>query len=43
MIIPDFLVLNENGLYCKIGNFYIDPIQPVAIAVISHAHGDHAV
>ena len=43
MIIPDFLVLNENGLFCKTGNFYIDPIQPVATAVISHAHGDHAV
>ena len=43
MIITDFLILNESGLYCKTGNFYIDPIQPVATAVISHAHGDHAV
>ncbi|MDB5121741.1 MAG: exonuclease [Sphingobacteriales bacterium] len=43
MIIPDFLIINENGLYCKTGDFYIDPIQPVATAVISHAHGDHAV
>lgn len=42
MILNDFLVLTENGLYCKTGDFYIDPQQPVANAVISHAHADHA-
>jgi len=42
MIIPDFLVFTEQGLYCKTGNFYLDPSQAVDIAVISHAHGDHA-
>ena len=30
-----------SGLYCEAGGFYIDPWQPVARAVISHAHGDH--
>jgi len=30
------------GLYCPAGDFYIDPAQPVARAVITHAHGDHA-
>jgi hypothetical protein len=30
------------GLYCRIGNFYIDPWQPVENAVITHGHGDHA-
>jgi putative mRNA 3-end processing factor len=30
------------GLYCKDGDFYIDPWQPVPRAVITHAHGDHA-
>jgi putative mRNA 3-end processing factor len=30
------------GLYCAAGDFYIDPWQPVARAVITHAHGDHA-
>jgi putative mRNA 3-end processing factor len=30
------------GLYCPDGDFYIDPWQPVARAVITHAHGDHA-
>jgi len=43
MILPDFIVINENGLYCRYGAFYLDPKQPVQNAVISHAHGDHAV
>ena len=43
MIIPDFIIEDENGLYCKVGDFYLDPLQPVRHAVISHAHGDHAV
>jgi putative mRNA 3-end processing factor len=42
-IIEDFLHYNPNGLYCKYGDFYLDPQQPVATAVISHAHADHAV
>lgn len=43
MIHSDFIVENENGLYCKAGDFYLDPQMPVDRAVISHAHGDHAV
>ena len=39
----DFVSFNENGLYCKYGDFYIDPVQPVTRAVISHAHADHAI
>jgi putative mRNA 3-end processing factor len=30
------------GLYCEPGDFHIDPIEPVARAVITHGHGDHA-
>jgi len=30
------------GLFCRIGNFYIDPRQPVENAIITHGHGDHA-
>lgn len=30
------------GLYCRAGNFYIDPWKPVERAVITHAHSDHA-
>lgn len=30
------------GLYCAPGDFYIDPVRPVARAVITHGHADHA-
>ncbi len=33
----------EQGLYCEAGDFHIDPWAPVDRAVITHAHGDHAV
>ena len=32
----------NKGLYCRAGDFYIDPWQPVNKAVITHAHSDHA-
>ena len=31
-----------SGLYCRAGDFYVDPWQGVPRAVITHAHGDHA-
>jgi putative mRNA 3-end processing factor len=34
--------LTARGLYCKQGDFYIDPWRPVDKAVITHAHSDHA-
>lgn len=36
------LELDQNGLYCAAGDFYIDPWNPVPRAVITHAHADHA-
>lgn len=42
-ILNDFIVETELGYYCQYGDFYIDPKYPVNKAVISHAHGDHAV
>ena len=30
------------GLYCPPGDFFIDPVQPVARALITHGHADHA-
>jgi putative mRNA 3-end processing factor len=36
------LRVTDRGLYCEDGDFYIDPLQPVDRAVITHAHGDHA-
>lgn len=31
-----------DGLYCVPGDFHIDPHRPVARAVITHGHSDHA-
>lgn len=36
------LTLNDRGLYCAVGDFYVDPWRPVERAVITHAHTDHA-
>ena len=36
------LIQDDRGLYCPAGDFYIDPWRPVARAIITHAHGDHA-
>jgi putative mRNA 3-end processing factor len=43
MILDDFLIYSSKGLYCSYGGFYLDPGAPVDVAVVSHAHGDHAV
>lgn len=32
----------DKGLYCRAGDFYIDPWKPVDKAVITHGHSDHA-
>src|SRR4030095_14963195 len=40
--VMDVVTVTENGLYCAAGDFYIDPWRPVACAVLTHAHGDHA-
>jgi putative mRNA 3-end processing factor len=37
-----WLRVTPAGLYCEPGDFYIDPTRPVARAVITHGHGDHA-
>jgi putative mRNA 3-end processing factor len=42
MSMPDLVVQRPEGLYCPPGDFYIDPWRPVARAVITHAHSDHA-
>ena len=38
----DLLQFTDKGIYCAAGDFYIDPWKPVARAVITHAHSDHA-
>ncbi len=41
--VNNFISLTKAGLYCIPGDFYLDPKRIVHTAVISHAHGDHAV
>ncbi|MES3037553.1 MAG: ligase-associated DNA damage response exonuclease [Bdellovibrionota bacterium] len=36
------ITLTTKGLYCRPGNFYIDPSRAVDHAVVTHAHSDHA-
>jgi putative mRNA 3-end processing factor len=36
------LIETAQGLYCPDGDFHVDPWAPVARALITHAHGDHA-
>ena len=38
----DLVTHTDHGLYCPAGDFHIDPWRPVARAVITHAHADHA-
>ncbi len=38
----DLLTLTPAGLYCPAGDFHIDPSRPVARALITHGHSDHA-
>jgi putative mRNA 3-end processing factor len=43
MIRPqELLCPKPEGLYCAPGDFYVDPVRPVARAVITHGHADHA-
>jgi putative mRNA 3-end processing factor len=39
--VEPLVAVTRRGLYCKAGNFHIDPWLPVETAVITHAHGDH--
>jgi putative mRNA 3-end processing factor len=36
------LRFTSHGIYCPDGDFYIDPTRPVARALITHGHSDHA-
>ncbi|HZP19830.1 MAG TPA: ligase-associated DNA damage response exonuclease [Bauldia sp.] len=38
----DLLCPSPSGLYCKPGDFYIDPVRPVDRALVTHGHSDHA-
>jgi putative mRNA 3-end processing factor len=36
------LLMTPAGLYCPVGDFYVDPWRSVKRAIITHAHSDHA-
>ncbi|MEM6428077.1 MAG: DNA ligase-associated DEXH box helicase, partial [Deinococcota bacterium] len=38
----DLIQVTDRGLYCPKGEFYIDPWRPTDLALITHAHADHA-
>jgi putative mRNA 3-end processing factor len=38
----DWIKPTATGLYVAPGDFYVDPVRPVARAVITHGHSDHA-
>ena len=43
MIRPETLLRpRPEGLYCAPGDFFVDPVVPVARAVVTHGHADHA-
>jgi putative mRNA 3-end processing factor len=41
-VADDLVTVTSRGLFCREGNFYIDPWAPVDTALITHAHSDHA-
>lgn len=38
----DILTPRPEGLFCTPGGFHIDPVRPVARALVTHGHSDHA-
>ena len=38
----EWIEIRPEGVYCRPGDFYIDPTRPVAHAVVTHGHADHA-
>jgi len=38
----EILTQTPQGLYCPQGDFHLDPLRPVARALVTHGHSDHA-
>jgi putative mRNA 3-end processing factor len=38
----EWMEVRPEGLYCKPGGFFIDPVRPVGTAIVTHGHSDHA-
>ncbi|ESQ88726.1 RNA procession exonuclease-like protein [Asticcacaulis sp. AC460] len=37
-----WIEVSKEGVFCKPGGFFIDPMHPAEIAVVTHGHADHA-
>lgn len=42
-MLKELIRWTENGLYCDVGDFYLDPFRRVNRALVTHAHADHAI
>jgi len=38
----DWIEIRREGVLCRPGALHIDPVQPVADAIVTHGHADHA-
>lgn len=38
----EWISVESAGLYCRPADIYVDPMEPVAQAVVTHGHADHA-
>lgn len=38
----EWIEIRPEGIYCRPGDFYIDPMRPVPTALVTHGHADHA-
>ncbi len=38
----NLIEVRSGGLYCPLGDFYVDPTRAVDRAVVTHGHSDHA-
>jgi putative mRNA 3-end processing factor len=38
----EWMEVRPEGLYCKAGDFFIDPVRAVPQAIVTHGHSDHA-
>lgn len=36
-----WLEVRPEGLWCRPGGFFVDPLRPASLAVVSHGHSDH--
>ncbi len=41
-LINELISFTKDGIYCLIGDFWIDPNKVRPVAIITHAHSDHA-